>query len=92
MSWAVLLLMSFCRGWIEGICGVNVFKLVFLLFEEESLKMLTLDLHILYRSLYNSSGMEGRCFGRVVFTGLENEEGVLKKTLYSLYTDNTILL
>lgn len=54
--------------------------------------MLTLDLHILYRSLYNSSGTEGRWFGRVVFTGLENEEGVLKKTLYSLYTDKTILL
>lgn len=69
MSWAVLLLNTFYRGWIEGICGVNVFKLVFLLFEEESLKILTLDLHMLYRSLYTSSGTEGRWFGRVVFTG-----------------------
>lgn len=69
MSWALLLLMSFCRGWVEGICGVNVFNLVFLLFEEESLKILILDLHILYRSLYTSSGTEGRWFGRVVFTG-----------------------
>lgn len=69
MSWAVLLLLPFCKGWVEGICGVNVFNLVFLLFKEESLEILILDLHILYRSLYTSSGIEGRCFGRVVFTG-----------------------
>lgn len=40
ISWVVLLLRSFFRVWEEGICGISVFNLVFLLFEEKSLKYL----------------------------------------------------
>lgn len=84
---------AFLQGWVEGICGVNVFNLVFLLFKEESLEILILDLHILYRSLYTSSGTEGRCFGRVVFTGhWEWKKGILKGPVFFVYSYNNIAL
>lgn len=92
-SWAVLLLMSFCRSWEEGMGGVGVFNLVFLLFEEESLKILIFNLHILYRSLYTSSGTEGGCFGRVVFTDhWERQKGIYQGPVFFVYRYNNIAL
>lgn len=89
----VLLLLSFCRGWVEGICGVNVFNLVFLLFEEENLKILILDLHILYRSLYIVVQVQREDgLGELCLQVIKSARRVFKNTLYSLHTDITILL